>query len=119
MSDTTLEIAIEPLKRVSLVTVAGRIDSSNAKELDAALAEVMGDGRYQIAVNLGDVAYMSSAGLRTLVSTLRECKKKGGDLRLSAPSERVAEVLDLAGLTSGANPLFTVFGDDTSAVGSF
>lgn len=119
MSDTTLEITTEPLKRVSLVTVAGRIDSSNAKELDAALAEVMGDGRYQIVVNLGDVNYMSSAGLRALVSALRECKKKGGDMRVSTPSERVAEVLDLAGLTSGLNPLFTVFSDDTTAVGSF
>ena len=102
------------------MTVAGRIDSSNAKELDAALARSYGRRPLPASSSISaGVTYMSSAGLRTLVSALRDCKKKGGDLRLSTPSERVTEVLDLAGLTSGANPFFTVFGDDTSAVGSF
>lgn len=119
MSETTLQITTEPLKRVALMTVAGRIDSSNAHELDAALTGAIEDGRYNLAVNLSGVSYMSSAGLRALVSALRECRKKGGDMRISAPSERVSEVLNLAGLTTGANPLFVVFVDDTAAVGSF
>ncbi len=119
MSESTLDINTEALKRVTLVSVAGRIDSSNATELDSALAEVMDNGRYKIVVNLGEVSYMSSAGLRALVSALRESKKKGGDVRISAPSDRVAEVLELAGLTSGPSPLFTLYADDTTAVGSF
>lgn len=119
MSDTTLEITTEPLKRVTLITVAGRIDSSNANELDDALREAIENGRSSIVVNLSGVSYMSSAGLRALVSALRESKKKGGDVRLSAPSERVADVLTLAGLSTGPSPLFTLYQDDTTAVGSF
>ena len=79
----------------------------------------MNDGNYNIIVNLSAVSYMSSAGLRALVSALRECKKHRGDVRLSAPSERVAEVLDLAGLTVKEAPLFQVYEDDTTAVGSY
>jgi anti-sigma B factor antagonist len=119
MSDPTLNITVTSMKRSTVVTVAGRIDSSNAAELDGTLKEVINDGTYNIVLNLSQVSYMSSAGLRALVSALRECKKHRGDVRLSAPSERVAEVLDLAGLTVAEAPLFQVYDDDTAAVGSF
>lgn len=119
MSDPSLAINVENLKRVTLIKVAGRVDSSNAAELDDTLKGTMNDGGYSIVINLSDVSYMSSAGLRALVSALRECKKHRGDVRLSEPSERVAEVLDLAGLTVAEAPLFQVYEDDTAAVGSF
>jgi anti-sigma B factor antagonist len=119
MSSTNLEINVEKLKRVVLLTVDGRIDSSNASELDDTLKQTMGEGHHDIVVNLSGVDYMSSAGLRALVSALRECKKWRGNLAISEPSERVAEVFDLAGLTTGPTPLFAVFDNDAAAVGSF
>ncbi len=103
------------MKRVELVTVSGRIDSSNAAEFEGSLKELTENGRHNLVLNLSGVSYMSSAGLRTLVSTLKDCKKRSGDVRLAAPSERVAEVLSLAGLDS----LFKVYEDNTAAVGSF
>lgn len=119
MSDPSLAINVEYMKRVTLVTAAGRVDSSNAAELDDTLKGVMNDGKYNVVLNLSEVSYMSSAGLRALVSALRECKKHRGDVRLSEPSERVAEVLDLAGLTVAEAPLFQVYDDNIAAVGSF
>jgi len=119
MSDPSLVINVEHMKRVTLVTAAGRIDSSNAAELDNTLKGIMNDGKYSIVLNLSKVSYMSSAGLRALVSALSECKKHRGDVRLSEPSERVAEVLDLAGLTVAEAPLFQVYEDNIAAVGSF
>ena len=110
-----MKIDVQSMKRVELMTVSGRIDSSNAGEFDAALKALLDRGEYQLVLNLSGVEYTSSAGLRALVSALRECKKHNGDLRLAAPSDRVMEVLNLAGL----NTLFQVFDDDVSAVGSF
>jgi anti-sigma B factor antagonist len=110
-----LKIEVQSMKRVELVTVEGRIDSSNANDFDNALKELTDKGEYQIVLNLSGVDYTSSAGLRALVATLRECKQHKGDLRISSPSDKVMEVLNLAGLTS----LFEVFDDDTLAVGSF
>ena len=115
MSETSLDISVQSLKRVDIITVAGRVDSTSAPKLDAALGEILGNGRYHLALDLSQVNYMSSAGLRAMVSALRECKKHGGDVRLSPPSERVAEVLELAGLDS----LFTTFDDMIETVGSF
>jgi len=68
-----------------------------------------------IILDLSNLDFMSSAGLRGTVSSLKACKSGGGNLVLATPSKRVIEVLELAGLTS----LFTVFDDVTAAVGSF
>jgi anti-sigma B factor antagonist len=110
-----MKIEVQSLKRVELITVSGRIDSSNANDFDAALKNLTDNGEYQLVLNMSGVEYTSSAGLRAMVAALRECKKHNGDLRLSEPSERVSEVLNLAGLTS----LFEIYDDDVSAVGSF
>ena len=113
MSD--LNISVESFKRVDLVTVAGRVDSSNASQLDERLKELMDNGRHKLVLELSGVNYMSSAGLRAMVGAVRECKKHRGDVRLANVSERVAEVLKLAGL----NAIFQTYEDKTSAVGSF
>jgi len=110
-----LDISVQSLKRVDLITVSGRVDSSTAPELEETLEDRMGEGRHNLVLDMSDVNYLSSAGLRTLVSALRACKKKGGDVRIAHPSERVAEVMALAGLDS----LFTMYDDVTIAVGSY
>ena len=110
-----LDITVENYKRVDMVTVSGRIDGSNANELETAFAGLTDDGHYQIVAELSGVEYMSSAGLRALVATMRECKKHRGDLRIAKPSDRIQEVLELAGLDT----IFQIFDDSAAAVGSF
>ncbi len=110
-----LQISKESLKRVDVIQVNGRIDSNSAPEFDNELKAVMDGGRHNMVLNLSDVNYMSSAGLRALISALRECKKHHGNVVLAAPSDRVKEVLELAGLSS----IFDMFDDNTTAVGSF
>lgn len=106
---------VQSMNRVDLVTVSGRIDSSNASQFDEMLKGIVGKGRNNIVLEMNGVNYMSSAGLRALVSTLRICKKNRGDLRLAAPSDRVVDVLKLAGL----NSMFSSYPDSVAAVGSF
>jgi anti-sigma B factor antagonist len=110
-----MEITITEMNRVDLVTVTGRVDSSNAGQLGEKLSEQVDSGSINMVVDLSGVEYMSSAGLRELVAALKRVKKDGGDLRLASPSDRVREVLDLAGLSS----IFEIFDDQVAAVGSF
>ncbi|MFO7536636.1 MAG: STAS domain-containing protein [Chloroflexota bacterium] len=115
MTESSLDIEVQTFRRADMVTVAGRVDSNTASELDQALKQVMDGGRHNLIVNLAGVNYLSSAGLRSLVAALRECKRQRGDVLLVSPSERVLEVLRLAGLDT----LFTFYDDETEAVGSF
>ena len=110
-----MEVGTTEYKRCSVVTVSGRVDSNTAPEFEETLKKVIEEGQRNVVLELGGVEFMSSAGLRGMVSSLKACKGSGGDLVLASPSARVSEVLQLAGLT----PLFNVYDDITSAVGSF
>jgi anti-sigma B factor antagonist len=110
-----MEVATTSYKRCSVVTVSGRVDSNTAPTFEGALKEVIDGGQRNIVLDQSGVEFLSSAGLRAMVSSLKACKSGGGDLVLAAPSARVIDVLQLAGLTS----LFTVFDEVTGAVGSF
>lgn len=114
MTESMVDIQVEDLKRVELVTVSGRIDSSNAAQFDEVLKEVS-ERKNNVVLDMSGVDYISSAGLRAIVALLRESKKNRGDVRLANPSPRVTEVLSLAGLDS----LFQVFDTSAAAVGSF
>ncbi|MCL4802925.1 MAG: STAS domain-containing protein [Anaerolineae bacterium] len=114
MTESIVNINVEDMKRVELVRVSGRIDSSNAAQFDNVLKEVAGR-KHNVVLEMSGVDYISSAGLRAMIALLRECKKHKGDVRLANPSERVVEVLALAGLDS----LFEVHDTEASAVGSF
>ncbi len=111
----TLQINVSEMKRVRLFEIAGRVDSVNANEFGAALDEAVQDGKRNVVLDLGGVEYMSSAGLREMVRVLKQLRREGGDLRLAAPSERVQEVLELAGLDA----IFEIYPTQVEAVGSF
>lgn len=115
MSNQSLNITVESMARVELVTVSGRVDSNSAGELEKAVNDIIARRVYNIVLELSGVDYMSSAGLRVLISALRTCKGKRGDVCLVSISERVDEVLDLAGI----KPMFTIYDNKASAVGSF
>jgi anti-sigma B factor antagonist len=110
-----MEISTNEIKRVTVVAVNGRVDSATAPDLENALKHLVDADKSQIVLDLTDVDYMSSAGLRAMVSTLKSVKRVNGDLRLANPSARVAEVLRLAGLTS----IFSVYPSQTDALNSF
>jgi anti-sigma B factor antagonist len=110
-----MEITISEMHRVTLIELSGRIDSTNATQLGDALGAQIDAGRHQLVLDLSRVDYISSAGLRELVSALKRVKAANGDLRLATLSDRVVEVLTLAGL----DIIFKVFPTQVEAVGSF
>jgi anti-sigma B factor antagonist len=111
-----MEITTRQLRRVDVVAVTGRVDSSTAPELEEALTTIMDEGRFRICMDMENLDYLSSAGIKVLISTLKTCKRwNRGDLLLAAVPSRICEVLDLAGLL----PLFKMYPDLAEAVGSF
>lgn len=101
--------------QVALVEVSGRIDSMNANQFGEALNGAIDDGLIHIVLDLSSVDFMSSAGLRELVNAFKKAKKASGDVRLAQPSDRVREVLEMAGLDS----IFRIFESRSEAVGSY
>jgi anti-sigma B factor antagonist len=111
-----METTTAQYKHCDLVKIVGRIDSSTAPKLAETLAKVTEAGRYKIAIDLSGVQFLSSAGLRVLISTQKNCKRYNrGEVVLAAVPETIKSVFDLAGFTS----IFKILPDVASAVGSF
>ncbi|KAB2858581.1 MAG: STAS domain-containing protein [Anaerolineae bacterium] len=114
----SIEILSTEFKRVQLLEVSGRVDSTTAGQLGEALNGTIDAGKSRVVLDLSKVDYMSSAGLREMVSALKRVQGmpgSGGYVRIANPSERVREVLELAGL----DEIFKIFPTQVEAVGSF
>lgn len=111
-----IDISVTGHERVTLVEVRGRVDSTNADQLGEILTKEIENGRTQIVLDLAGVEYMSSAGLREIVSALKRAKRgTGGDVRIAQPSYRVREVLEMAGLDT----ILQIYPSQGEAVGSY
>lgn len=110
-----MEISLKQYKRVAVITVTGRIDSATASELESTIQSVIDKGHKQLILDLAAVDFLSSSGLRVMVTTLKNLRKVGGEVCIAQPSERVASSLSIAGLDT----LFHSFESREAAVASF
>jgi anti-anti-sigma factor len=109
-------IETHELKRCVLITLQGRIDSSKAPLVEAALKEMIDAGHYRFVIDMSQVEFVSSAFLRVLISASKTVRRfNRGDIYLAALSARIKDVFDLAGLLS----LFKLFDTQVEAVGSW
>ena len=79
-----------------IVRAEGRIDSRNAGEFEACLPAA-DDARSNILIDLQDVDYMSSAGLRVLVIVTKASRVRGGRVVLAAPKPAILKTLKTSG----------------------
>ncbi len=77
------------------VIISGRIDTSTTPEADAAINESL-DGAESLILDFTDVEYISSAGLRMLLSLQKKMMKKGG-MKLIGVNEDVNDVFEVTG----------------------
>ncbi len=111
-----MEITTSQYKHCDVLKVTGRIDSATSPQLAEAIAKINDQGRYKLVIDFSDVSFISSAGLRVLIATLKNCRRYNrGDLLLSSLPENIHSVFDLAGFTT----IFKIHDDVLSAVGSF
>ena len=83
---------------VTVVTVGGRLGCESSGTLIETLLDVVGQGHQRILIDLGQVDYVSSAGLLALDAAGGRIHEAGGILGLCGLCEPVRLVLELAGL---------------------
>src|SRR5262245_37350731 len=93
-----LEVSKETRGNALCLRVRGRLDSYWADHLATALEEVIRSGAYRVVLDLGDVSFLSSAGIRVLVVSHKQLQALRGSLTVCQASEQVHSVLTLSGL---------------------
>lgn len=99
-------------KGVTIVSAAGRIDGVNAHELTDYLADIVAEGNSNLVLNFSELKYISSAGLRVILTTVKMLKAKKRDLFLSELEGPVKDVLKLSGFYA----ILKTFETDSDAV---
>jgi anti-anti-sigma factor len=82
---------------VTVFEMDGRVDSQGALEMDAALQAAVTEGKHKMVLDMAEVTYISSAGLRTLADVVTRNREAGGDLKLVAVNRKVLRVLRIIG----------------------
>ena len=92
-------MTINKTKKEDQLTVAveGRIDTVTSPELEGSLKESMGDAE-KLVIDLKDVDYISSAGLRVLLGAHKTMSRKGG-LKIINAADSIMEIFEVTGFT--------------------
>ena len=101
---------------VTVVDISGRIElGEESAALRDLVSELLNNGQKHILLNLGDVHYIDSTALGTLVSAFTSARKRGGELKLLNLTDRVTDLMQMTKLYT----VFDVRNDEAVAVTSF
>ena len=93
----------------------GRLDMPATRAIDDALRDLCDAGNARVVIDLSEVQYVASAGLRVLLTGLRRARLLAGDVRLAALNDRVREVFEM----SGFDQVFNMYATPAEAVASY
>ena len=82
---------------ISLVGLSGRLDQTVTPEIEAALLKEFDEGSGQLIVDMSEVSYVNSGGLRCLLTAWRKANEIDGQIVLCSLRDRVAEVFEIVG----------------------
>ncbi len=99
-----MEIQEDKRGDITVLSLAGRLDTNTSGSLEQKLIEALDDGVTKFIVDFTQLDYISSIGLRVLLMAAKKLKELNGVLVLSSLSAHVREVFDIAGFT----PIFTL-----------
>lgn len=100
---------------VTVVALAGRFDAQSAGDAEDTLKTALEADAKKILVDMSQVEYISSAGLRVLLSTAKKLAGVSGKLVLCGLKPYVREVFEVAGFTT----IFMILPDVDEGVKAF
>lgn len=92
-----MELKTEHTDGALVLAVGGRLDSENARQFEAAAKDAIAGTDPAVVLDLADLAYISSAGLRAVLVVAKELRGRGAKFALCALQDPVREVLQLSG----------------------
>jgi anti-anti-sigma factor len=107
-----MEIQTRKEKAAVVVSVKGRMDAVTAPEFDKNMIDLISKGEKTFVVNLGELDYISSAGLRSILALAKKLKEREGKIVVAGLKGPVEEVFKISGFQS----IFKIFDSEESAL---
>jgi anti-sigma B factor antagonist/stage II sporulation protein AA (anti-sigma F factor antagonist) len=93
----TMELDEETKGDVLIVKIKGRLDAISSPTAERHVFDLINNGANKLILNLGGVDYLSSAGMRMLLSTTKKLKGQSGKFVLCSVTPNVMDVLKISG----------------------
>ena len=110
-----MEITTKDMNEIKVLQFQGHLDSNTSQEAEKFLNDLLGQQAKKILVDFEKLDYISSAGLRVLLSTAKQLKTVDGKLRLCNLNETVQEIFDMSGFST----ILEVFRTEAQALEGF
>jgi anti-anti-sigma factor len=112
MTSGGLNITQSHTGQICVVTLSGRIDSTNAGDLMMRLKNLIESGEKSVVVDLGAVLYLTSAAFRALLVATDEAERNAARFALCSVMGHVRELFEMGGLLDA----FTILGSREEAL---
>ena len=95
-----MDIQIRESGAACVVTVAGKLDTLTAGDYEKAMNQLIAQDKTRLVIDFAELSYISSAGLRVLLSTAKQLKPKGGQALFANVQGNVLEVFEMTGFST-------------------
>lgn len=92
-----MEISHKQEGGIVYVTIKGRLDADSALEAEKTVSDALGADTKKLLFDLGGLDYLSSAGLRVLLSAAKELRRREGKIVLCSLTQFVKEIFEVSG----------------------
>ena len=82
---------------ILIASTEGRVDGTNAREFDDALQAAISERDSALIMDLEALSYISSAGLRVLLTVAKTLQKRDGKFVVCSLSDPIKEVFEISG----------------------
>lgn len=107
-----MEMNEREIKDICIISVSGRMEAADAKELQNKLNSIMAKNVLKIIINLAYLEYISSSGLRVLLTALKNQKQKQGFIEVATLQPFVKKIFKKTGL----DRVFIIHSDEEAAI---
>ena len=95
-----MEITQKEENGIVSIAIKGRLDADSSQEAENVVKDALGEKTDRVLFDLGELEYLSSAGLRVLLSAAKEMRRRDGEIVLCSLNEFVKEIFEVSGFQS-------------------
>jgi anti-sigma B factor antagonist len=109
-----MEITEDKKGDIVILALSGKLDASTSKTFEDKLLADIDSGGQRFVIDLAQLEYVSSSGLRVLLVAAKRLTSSKGKIVLCSLKDHIRHVFDLAGFSS----ILTIFGSRDEALKS-
>jgi anti-anti-sigma factor len=107
-----MQITIDEQADVRIIRLIGRLDGTTMQQVEDEFMKLVHSGCTKYVFDLDGLDYISSAGLRVMLLSVKKTRASGGKLALFGLNDNVSEIFKISGFST----IFSIFATGEEAL---